>query len=144
MGDQAPLVSSPEHEVLRVSYCDHSPYVGVRRPSVVRPSVVRSHFLVYTLASTNINQSAPNMVQIYMSIRSRMSSIMELIGPELSELSALELENLPYLTVYILASTNINLSTPNLVQMYMTIRSRMSSIIEQRTNPIRTVRVICP
>ena len=26
-----------------------------------------------------------------------MSSIMELIGPELSELSALELENLPYL-----------------------------------------------
>ena len=28
-----------------------------------------------------------------------MSSIMELIGPELSELSALELENLPYLTL---------------------------------------------
>ena len=30
---------------------------------------------------------------------------MELIGPELSELSALELENLPYLTVYNLASS---------------------------------------
>ena len=45
--------SSPEHEVLRVSYCDHSPSVGVRRPSV-SPSVVCSHFLVYTLASTNI------------------------------------------------------------------------------------------
>ena len=89
------LFSSPEHEVLRVSYCDHS-------PSVVRPSVVRSHFLVYTLASTNINQSAPNLVQVCMTIRSRMSSIMELIGPELSELSALELENLPYLTLFTL------------------------------------------
>ena len=92
-----PLFSSPEHEVLRVSYCDHSPYVGVRRPSVVR-----SHFLVYTLASTIINQSAPNFVHIYMTIRSGMSSILELIGPELSELSALELENLLYLTLFTL------------------------------------------
>ena len=39
---------------------------------------------VYTLASTNINQSAPNLVQTYMTIRSRMSFIMELIRPELS------------------------------------------------------------
>ena len=31
-----------------------------------------------------------------------MSSIMELIGPELSELSALELENLLYLTFFTL------------------------------------------
>ena len=94
------LISSPEHEVLRVSYCDHSPSVGVRRPSGVRPSsvrpsvrlsVVRSHFLVYILASTNINQSAPNLAHMYMTIRSRTSSIMELIESELSELSALEL-----------------------------------------------------
>ena len=35
---------------------------------------------VYTLASTNINQSAPNFVKMYMTIRSRMSSIMGLIG----------------------------------------------------------------
>ena len=28
---------------------------------------------VYTLASTNINQSAPNFVKMYMTIRSRMS-----------------------------------------------------------------------
>ena len=53
---------------------------------------------VYTLASTNIDQSAPNLVKMYMTIRSRMSCIMDLIGPELFELSALELENLPYLT----------------------------------------------
>ena len=51
---------------------------------------------VYTISSTNINQSGPNLVKVYMSIRSQMSLIMELIGPELSELSAIELENLPY------------------------------------------------
>ena len=53
---------------------------------------------VYTLASTNIDQSATNLVKMYITIRSRMSLIMNLIGPELSELSALEFENLPYLT----------------------------------------------
>ena len=55
---------------------------------------------VYTLVSTNIDQSAPNLVKIYMTLRSGMSSIMDLIGPELSELSALELENLLYLTLF--------------------------------------------
>ena len=58
--------------------------------------------IVYTLASTNINQSAPNLVKMCMTIRSRMSSIMDLIGSELSELSALEFENLPYLTLFTL------------------------------------------
>ena len=53
---------------------------------------------VYSLASTNINRSARNLVKMFMTIRSLMSSIMDLIGPELFELSALELENLPYLT----------------------------------------------
>ena len=57
---------------------------------------------VYPLASTNIDQSAPNVVKMYMTIRSRMSSIMDLIGPELFELSALEFENLPYLTLFTL------------------------------------------
>ena len=32
--------------------------------------------LVYTLASTNINQSAPNFVKIYMTMRSCVSTIM--------------------------------------------------------------------
>ena len=39
---------------------------------------------------------------MYVIIRSWMSSIMELIGPELSELSAFELENLPYLILFTL------------------------------------------
>ena len=55
---------------------------------------------VYTLASTNMDQSTPNLVKMYVTIRSRMSSIMDLIGPELFELSALEFENLPYLTLF--------------------------------------------
>ena len=45
---------------------------------------------VYTPTSTNINQSAPNLVKIYVTIRSRISLILDLIGPELSELFALE------------------------------------------------------
>ena len=57
---------------------------------------------VYSLSSTNIDQSAPNLVKIYVIIRSQMSFIMDLIGPELSELSALELENLPYFTLFTL------------------------------------------
>ena len=139
---------------------------------------------VYTPASTNIDQSAPNLVKIYVTTRLHMSSIMDLIGPELAELFALEFENFPYLTlftlwhlqiltnqyqiwpqymptkslmswilgqivsehpklfalefgkiaesdfVYTLASTNIDQSTPNFVKMYMTIRLRMSLIMD--------------
>ena len=57
---------------------------------------------VYTLASTNIDQSTPNLVKMYVTIRYRMSFITDLIGPELSELSALGLENFPYLTLFTL------------------------------------------
>ena len=39
---------------------------------------------VYTLASTNIDQSAPDLVKMYVTIRPRMSSIMDVIRPELS------------------------------------------------------------
>ena len=66
-----------------------------------------------------------------MTVRSGMCSIMELIGPELSELSALELENLPYLTLLTLASANIDQSVPNLATIYMPITSRMSLIMGQ-------------
>ena len=45
---------------------------------------------VYTLSSPNINQSAPKLVKMYVAVRSRMSSIMNLIGAELFELFALE------------------------------------------------------
>ena len=57
---------------------------------------------VYSPASTNINQSAPNLVNMFVIIRSQMCSIMDLIGADLSELSALEFEDLPYLTLFTL------------------------------------------
>ena len=57
---------------------------------------------VYTLASTNIAQSTPNLVKMYMTIRFRMTLIMNLIGPKLYELSALEFENFLYLTLFTL------------------------------------------
>ena len=86
---------------------------------------------VYTPASTNIYQSAPNLIKMYMTIRSQMSCIMDVIRPELSELSNLELENFPYLTLFTLASANIDQSVPNLVTIYMPIKSRMSLIMGQ-------------
>ena len=45
--------------------------------------------IVYTLASTNIDQSRPNLIKMYVTIRSQMSLIMDPIGAELFELSAL-------------------------------------------------------
>ena len=63
---------------------------------------IAEYDFVYSLSSTNIDQSAPNLVKMYVIIRSQMSLIMDLIRPELSELSALELENLPYLTSFTL------------------------------------------
>ena len=64
-------------------------------------NIAESDF-VYTPASTNIDQAAPNLVNMYVTIRARMSSIMEPIRPELSELSALEFENFPNLTLFTL------------------------------------------
>ena len=61
---------------------------------------IAEYDFVYTLSFANIDQSALNLVKLYVIIRFRMSWIMDLIGPELSELSALELENLPYLNLF--------------------------------------------
>ena len=87
---------------------------------------------VYTLASPNINQSAPNLVSIYVIIRFRMSSIMDLIGLELSELFALEFAKIAESDfVYTLASTNVDQRVPNMVTICMTMRSWMRSIMGQ-------------
>ena len=85
---------------------------------------------VYTLVSTNINQSVRNFVKINMTIRSGMTSRMDLIGPELFEISVLELEkNAIFDFVYNPASANIDQSVSNLVIIYMTNRSRISLIM---------------
>ena len=50
---------------------------------------IAEYDFVYTLSSTNIDQSTLNLVKINVIIRSRISLIIDVIGPELSELSAL-------------------------------------------------------
>ena len=45
---------------------------------------------VYILAFANFSQSAQNLVKRHVTVRSQMSLIMDVIGPELSELFALE------------------------------------------------------
>ena len=64
--------------------------------------IIAESDFVYTLASTNFDQSIPNLVKMYVTIRIWISSIMDLIGPELFKLFALEFENLPYLTLFTL------------------------------------------
>ena len=78
---------------------------------------ITEYDFVYNPSSTKINQSTQNLVKMYVIIRSRMSSIMHLIWTELSKLSALEFESLPYLTVYTLTSASIDQSVPNLAIM---------------------------
>ena len=63
-----------------------------------------------------------------MPMRAQMNSIMGQIEPEHHELFALEFGKIAESDfVYTLASTNIDQSTPNLVKMYVTIRSQMNS-----------------
>ena len=63
---------------------------------------------VYTPASTNIDQSASNLVKMYMTIRSRMSLILGQIKSEHPELFALEFGKIAESDfVYTLATTNI-------------------------------------
>ena len=77
-----------------------------------------------------------------MTIRSRMSFIMLIIGPKHLELFALEFGKIAEFDfVYTLASTNINQSVPNLVKSNTTIRSWMGDC---GCNQTRTVQVFCP
>ena len=70
---------------------------------------IAEYDFVYTLSSTNIDQSAPNFVKMYVTIRSQMISIMDLFGAELSELFALEFAKIAKSDfVYTLASTNVD------------------------------------
>ena len=67
---------------------------------------------------------------------------MGIMGPKIRSFFALELKKMLNLTLYTLASTNINQSALNLVEMCVTVRSLMSHTMDL----IRTehLRVICP
>ena len=70
---------------------------------------------------------------MYVTIRSRMRSIMDLIGPELSEIFPLEFakKNAESDFVNTIASTNVDQLIPNMVTVHMTMRSWMSLIMGQ-------------
>ena len=69
-----------------------------------------------------------------------MRSIMDLIGPELSELFALEFAKIAESDfVYTIASTNADQLVPNMVTVYMTMRSWM---FDYGSNPTVTSGVI--
>ena len=90
--------------------------------------ITKSDF-VYILASTNIDQSAPNLFKMYLTIRSRMRVIMDLIGPELSELFPLEFAKIAESDfVYTIASTNVDQLVPNMVTVYMMMSFIMGKI----------------
>ena len=61
----------------------------------------------YSLASTNINQSTPNLVTMYMSIRSQMSLIMGQVIPDQSLLSALEIEKFNFNSLVFILIVNM-------------------------------------
>ena len=73
------FVSSPEHEVLMVSYCYRSLSVVVRRASVPRGSCV-NFWLVNTLEATVLVQSSSNLLRIIILTISRSSSNMGHVG----------------------------------------------------------------
>ena len=61
---------------------------------------------------------------MYVTLRSRMRSIMDLIRPELSELFPPEFVKIAESDfVYTIASTNIDQLIPNMVTVYMIMRS---------------------
>ena len=61
---------------------------------------IAAFVFVYFLASTNINQSTPDLVTMYMSIRFQMSLIMGQVIPDQSVLSALEIEKLNFNSLF--------------------------------------------
>ena len=63
-------------------------------------------------------------------MRSGTISIMDLFGPELSKLFALEFAKIAESDfVYTIASANVDKLVPNMVTIYMTMRSLMSLIM---------------
>ena len=72
-----------------------------------------------------------------------MSLIMDLIRPELYELSALEVDNFPYLTLFILYHLQILTNQYQTWPQYI-YSHKVSDEFDYRTNRITKSGVICP
>ena len=92
-------------------------------PLLKKKKLLYLSLFTQSLSSANIDQSAPNLVKIFMSNRIWMNSIMGPIGTEQLELFTYELGKIcTFGFVYSLA--NINQSAPNMVTMNMSIDLR--------------------
>ena len=81
-------------------------------------------YLVHTLASTYGHHSRPNLVNIFMAIKSRMSLIMVRIRPRCLELSALEFEKI---AIFYLVYTSIHRWLPVKTKVGQNVYSRKIS-----------------
>ena len=115
----------------------------IRTTGVICPGIrkIAIFDFVYTLASTIINQLAPNLVKIYMTVRFRMSWIMGVIAPEQLELFALELKNFFVSLCLHCSIYKYQPFSSNLVKIYMTLK--ILDEFDYRCNQTRT-GVICP
>ena len=95
--------------------------------------------IAYTLSSTNMDQSAPNLLKMYVTIRSRTGSI----GAELSELFALEFAKINESDfVYTLAFYECRpMSTKHGHNIY---DNEILDEFNYGSNPTATSGVICP
>ena len=92
-------------------------------------------------ASTNTDQSAPNLVKMYLTIKSQMSLIMNVIKPELSELFALAFAKIAesdclYPSIYKCRPISTNYGH--------NIINEILDEFDYRSNPTVTSGVICP
>ena len=104
--------------------------------SVVRASV--NSILVSAIETTFLNQSGPNLHEVFMATRSPMSSIMSKISPVTPELMPLKYWKLLFLDlVSTIETTFLNQSGPKLHKVFIDTRSRMSSIMS-KIGPVTT------
>ena len=109
--------------------------------SVVRASV--NSFLVGAIETTFLNQSGPNLHEVFMATRSQMSSIMSEICPVTPELMPLKYWKLAVLDlVSTIETTFLNQSGPKLHQSIY--RHKISDEFDNEQNQPSNTEVICP
>ena len=97
---------------------------------------------VYSLTSTNINQSAPNLVTMNMRIRSEMSLIMGQVIPDQLVFSILKIEKLNFSSLFgiylhcnpVLLSTQVSDIGPSWSSGFYCLPSRLHCAIFQEFN----------
>ena len=96
---------------------------------VLRPL---TSFLVNAIETTFLNQSGPNLHEVFMGTRSQMSSIMSKIRPSNSRVIAPEILKILVLNlVSAIETTFLNQSGPKLHKVFIGTGSQMSSIMRK-------------